>query len=294
MVVAVGDFDDQSAVGAAQAQAHRRGAVLEGVRDQFARGEDAEVAELHGEAPGGQDALGEGAGARGGLDAAEELQGGVVEELGVGSGAGGLLEDHHGHVVVVVGVDPQGAHQAVADDGGGALGAGEGAFQGGDAFVDVLAAAFDQAVRIEDGGGAGAERDGAGGVQPAAGAQRRAGGVGGAADGAVLVADQDREVADGGVGEEAFVGVVDGVDAGGDLAGVDLGGEAVEELEDLVGRQVEAGVRADGGAELAHDGGGADAPAHDVADDEGGAAWPPRVMTSYQSPPTAASVPPGW
>ena len=72
--------------------------------------------------------------------------------------------------------------------------------------------------------------------------------------------------------EPALVGVVDGVDAGGDLAGVDLGGEAVEELEHLVRGQVEAGVGADGGAELAHDGGGADAAAHDVADDEGGAA----------------------
>ena len=50
------------------------------------------------------------------------------------------------------------------------------------------------------------------------------------------------------------------------------GGEAVEELEHLVRGQVEAGVGADGGAELAHDGGGADAAAHDVADDEGGAA----------------------
>ena len=79
-------------------------------------------------------------------------------------------------------------------------------------------------------------------------------------------------MAGGGVDQAALVRVVDGVHAGGDLAGVDLGGEAVEELEDLVRRQVEAGVGADGGAELAHDGGGADAAAHHVADDEGGAA----------------------
>ena len=79
-------------------------------------------------------------------------------------------------------------------------------------------------------------------------------------------------MAGGGVDEPALVGVVDGVDAGGDLVGVDLGGEAVEELEHLVRGQVEAGVGADGGAELAHDGGGADPAAHDVADDEGGAA----------------------
>lgn len=76
----------------------------------------------------------------------------------------------------------------------------------------------------------------------------------------------------GGVREEALVGVVDGVHAGGDLAGVDLGGEPVEQLEHLVRGQVEAGVGADGGAQLAHDGGGADPAAHDVADDEGGAA----------------------
>ena len=82
-------------------------------------------------------------------------------------------------------VTPSGAQQAVADDLGGAGGAGEGALQGGDALVDVLVAALDQAVGVEDGGGAGAERDGARGVHPAAGAQRGAGGLVGAADGAV-------------------------------------------------------------------------------------------------------------
>src|SRR5690348_17401359 len=58
-----------------------------------------------------------------------------------------------------------------------------------------------------------------------------------------------------------FRSVVDGVDAGGDLAGVDLGGEPVEELEHLVRGQVEAGVGADGCAQLAHDGRGTDAAA---------------------------------
>ena len=79
-------------------------------------------------------------------------------------------------------------------------------------------------------------------------------------------------MAGGGVDEPALAGVVDRVDAGGDLAGVDLGGEAVEQLEDLVRGEVEAGVGADGGTELAHDGGGAHAAAHDVADDQGGTA----------------------
>ena len=118
----------------------------------------------------------------------------------------------------------------------------------------------------------GPQGDRAGGVHPAAGAERRAGRFVGALDRAVLVADEDREVAGRGVDEPALVRVVDGVDAGGDLVGVDLGGEAVEQLEHLVRRQVEAGVGADGGAELAHDGGGAHTAAHHVADDEGGAA----------------------
>ena len=169
-------------------------------------------------------------------------------------------------------VTPARADQAVADDLGGAGGAGQGAFQGGDALVEVLVAAFDQAVGVEDGGGARAERDGAGAVDPAAGAERGPGGFVGAQDGAVLVADEDGQVAGRGVDQPALVGVVDGVDAGGDLVGVDLGGEAVEELEHLVRGQVEAGIGADGGAQLAHDGRRADAAAHDVADDEGGAA----------------------
>ena len=75
-----------------------------------------------------------------------------------------------------------------------------------------------------------------------------------------------------GVDQAALVRVVDGVGAGGDLVGVDLRGEAVQELEDLVRGQVEAGVRADGRAELAHDRRRADPSAHDVADDEGRAA----------------------
>ena len=90
-------------------QAHGRGAVLEGVGDQFAGGQDAQVVQLGGEAPGGQDAGGEGAGARGRFDAAEQFEGGVAEELGVGARAGGVLEDQDGHVVVVVGGDARGS-----------------------------------------------------------------------------------------------------------------------------------------------------------------------------------------
>lgn len=183
-----------------------------------------------------------------------------------------MLEDEDGDVVVVVGGDAGRADQAVADDLRGAGRAGESGFERGDALVQVGVAALHQPVGVEDGGGAGAEGDGAGGVDPAAGAERRAGGFVGAGDRAVLVADQDRQVAGGGVHQAALVGVVDGVDAGGDLVGVDLGGEAVEELEHLVRGQVETGVGADGGAELAHDGGGPHPAAHDVADDQGGAA----------------------
>lgn len=78
-------------------------------------------------------------------------------------------------------------------------------------------------------------------------------------------------MAGGGVDEGALVGVVDGVRAGGDLVGVDLRGESVEQLEDLVRGEVEARVGAYRRAELAHDGRRADTPAHDVADDQGGA-----------------------
>lgn len=103
-------------------------------------------------------------------------------------------------------------------------------------------------------------------MQPASGAQWRPRVVARAVDGAFGVAYEDGDVVGRGVAESSLVGVVYGVDAGGDLVGVDLRGEAVQELEDLVGRQVEAGVGAYGGAELAHDGRCPYAPAHDVAD----------------------------
>lgn len=154
MVVAVGHLDDEAAVGTAQPQPHRRGAVLEGVGDQFAGGQDAEVVQLGGEAPAGEDAGGEGTRAWGRFHAAEQLQGGVAEQLGLGALAGGVLEDQDGDVVVVVRGDARRADQPVADHLGRAGGAGQGALQGGDALVEVLVAAFDQAVGVEDGRGA--------------------------------------------------------------------------------------------------------------------------------------------
>ena len=68
-----------------------------------------------------EDAGGEGAGARRGLDAAEQFERGVVEELRVAARAGGVLEDEDRHVVVVLGRDAQGADQPVADHLGRAL-----------------------------------------------------------------------------------------------------------------------------------------------------------------------------
>jgi hypothetical protein len=209
---------------------------------------------------------------RGRLGAAEQFQLGVAEEVRLRADALRVLEHQHGHVVVVVGGDPGGAHQPVADDLGAAAGAGQRAFQGGDALVEVLVPPLDQAVGVEDGRGTGGERDRGGAVHPAAGAERGPGGFLRADDLAAGVPDQDRQVARRGVDQAALVGVVHRVDAGGDLVGVDLGGQAVQQLEHLVRREVEAGVGADGGAQLAHHGGGAHPAAHDVADDQGRAA----------------------
>ncbi len=104
-VVPIRHLDDQPAVGAAQPEARGRGAVLKSMRHQLAGGQDSEVAYLGLEMPGGEHALGAGPGARGRLEAAEEVQRCVVEELGVRTGAGRTLKDHHGDVVAVVGVN---------------------------------------------------------------------------------------------------------------------------------------------------------------------------------------------
>src|SRR5690606_6189454 len=201
---AVGDLDDQAAVGAAQPEPHGGRAVLEGVGDEFAGGQHAQVVQLGGEAPAGQDAGGEGPGAGRRLDAAEEVQGGVAEQLALRAPARRVLEHQDGDVVVVVGGDAGRADQAVADDLGGAGRTGQGAFQGGDALVEVGVAPFHEAVGVEDGGGAGPQRDRTGGVHPVAGAEGRADGLGCSPHGAVLVPHQDREVAGGGVHQAAL------------------------------------------------------------------------------------------
>lgn len=272
MVVPVRHLDDQPPVGATEPQPHGGHPVLKGIGDEFAHRQHAEVMQFDREPPARQHAGGERTRAWSRLDAAQQFQRGVAEEVAVGAGVGRVLEDHDGHVVVVFRGDAGRADQTVADHLGSAGGAGQGAFEGGDALVQVLVAALDQAVGVEDGRGTGAERDGTRGVHPAAGAQGRAGGFVGAQDDAALVADQDGQVAGRCVDQLALVRVVDGVHAGGDLVGVDLHGEAVEELEDLVRREVQAGVRPDRCAELAHDRRRADPAAHDVADDQGRAA----------------------
>lgn len=53
--------------------------------------------------------------------------------------------------------------------------------------------------------------------------------------------------------------------------GAEAAGDLVEVGEDFCGLQVELGESPDGGAQFAHGDGGAQAAAHDVADDEGGA-----------------------
>lgn len=103
-------------VGAAESEAHGRGAVLEGVRHQLAGGEHAQVAQFDREAPGSEHPRRERAGARGRLDTAEQVERGVVEQLRVRSRTGRVLEDEHRDVVVVVGGDTEGADQPVADD----------------------------------------------------------------------------------------------------------------------------------------------------------------------------------
>ncbi len=132
-----------------------RGAVLKSVRHQLTGGQDSEVAYLGLEMPGGEQALGEGPGARGRLEAAEEVQRCVVEELGVRAGAGKDAEGPSRRRRRRDRRQRPGPYEPVAGDVGGALSISESTLQYGHAFVNVLAAAFDQAVRTAGGGGAG-------------------------------------------------------------------------------------------------------------------------------------------
>lgn len=115
MIVAVRHLDDQAAVGTAESEAHGRGAVLEGVGDQFAGGQHAQVVQLGREAPGSQDSGSEGTRAWGRFDATEQFEGGVVEQLGRRARTRGVLDDQYGHVVVVFRGHSQGTDQPVAD-----------------------------------------------------------------------------------------------------------------------------------------------------------------------------------
>lgn len=117
--------------------------------------------------------------ARGAASTEPSSSSGVVEQLGFVPGAGVVLEHQDGDVVVVGG-DAERPDQPVAHHLGRAGGAGERALQVGHPLVDVPVPSFDQAFRVEDGAGAGAQRHRARGVQPPTGAQRRAGGLGGA------------------------------------------------------------------------------------------------------------------
>lgn len=243
--------------------------MLEGVGDEFAGGQDSQVVKFHVKPPGRQHAGGEGPGAGSRLHSAQQVQRRVVEQLGGRARTRGVLDDQHRDIVVVLGRDAERADQPVADDLRGTGRTGQCALQSGHALVDVLTPALDQTVGVEHGGGAGRQRDRVRRVLPAARPERRTCRVCGAAYRAVLVPDQYRQMAGRCVDQAALIGVVDRVEAGGDLVGVDLGGEAVQELKDLVRGQVQPGIGTDGRAELAHDRGGPDPAAHDIADDQG-------------------------
>jgi hypothetical protein len=72
-----------------------------------------------------------------------------------------------------------------------------------------------------------------------------------------------------GEGAGAGGGVAHAVQAGGQDRVVEFLQGVVEVVQELGGGQVQAGEGTHGGAPLSHDGGGRDAVAHDVADDQG-------------------------
>lgn len=162
---------------------------------------------------------------------------------------------------------------------------GEGVEEGVQASVDGFASGFDQAVGVEDQFVAGAEGDRGGLEGHPADAQRRAGGK---VEKLRCVAEphQDRgQVAGEADLARALVRVVDAVDAGGDGL-LDTFGQVIQVMKGLGGGEGELGEGADSTAELTHGGGGFDAAAHDVPDDQGGSV----TLERYGVVPVAADL----
>ncbi len=144
----------------------------------------------------------------------------------------------------------------------------EGVGEAGEAGVDVLAAAFDQAVAVEDEGvalGEGGGGLGAGDVV-GAGAERGVGGLVEEFDGAVGAEQGGRGMAGAAVGDGVGLPVDAGLDDGGVLGAFDGARVQTEDFQGLGGAVGDAGYGAEGAAEQAHDAGGVEAVAHDVAD----------------------------
>src|SRR5260370_15441034 len=171
----------------------------------------------------------------------------------------------------------QRGQQGVAGFGDGQVadgrkGAGQACHSGG----HVGGGAFDEPVGVQDQGAVAGHVQAGGLVVPAAGdvdAQGQAGGQVGEGGAVARAGDGRRGVPGPGDVPVCGGGVVDGVDAGGAgfLVG-EVGGDLVEAGEYRCGREVEGGQGAGGGAELAHEGGGADVVSGHVADGQGGAA----------------------
>ncbi len=139
-------------------------------------------------------------------------------------------------------------------------------------MVDVDGGGFDEPVGVESEGGARRERV-AGFGEPLTGdAEDDSAVVVEEVDVCVRVDEGGGQVAGVGDGDGGGRGLEDGVDAADQRAvgaGVDGSDEVVEVGQYVRGGQVEGGEGADRGTDLSHHGGGGQAPAHDVADDEG-------------------------
>ncbi len=101
------------------------------------------------------------------------------------------------------------------------------------------------------------------------GAQRRVGGQVGAQHGAVGVDDDRWGMAGQAERTGPGGGIEDGVQAGGVKVVTEVADQIVEVAEQFVGRQVEVGEGAYGGAQATHGGRFGDAVSHDVADHHG-------------------------